>query len=128
MSNRGYDPQAPDARWRDRFQYHPPWKATHWGFGFRPVNRGGDEWGNPSLYFILPLLGTLVIFYGKNFERYKWFLSGAHGRVAHYISPDYKLEAWVHFNGDFDALFDEQPLLTDVEINVKSHYIEYVGD
>lgn len=109
-------------------QYYPFWKVTDWGFGFWPVNKGSDEWGNKSLYFILPLLGSLVIFYGKNFERNKWFLCGAAGCIAHYISPDYNYQASVHFNGDFDSLFDRKPLLTPDEIRVRSHHVEYVGD
>lgn len=85
----------------ERFQYTPPWKLSSWGLplkssGFdrlKLVGRGGDEWGNPSVYIIIPLVGMFVFFYGRDFDRSTWFRVGFADRKVHYISPDYTQEA-----------------------------------
>lgn len=61
---------------RHRLRYSPPWKLTRWGlmlntmFG-RPgwPHRGCDEWHNRSWFVLVPLLGELVWFPKKGFDR-----------------------------------------------------------
>jgi hypothetical protein len=58
--------------WRDgfygkRWQYHPPWTVTQ---SWRPrLERGSDEYDNPSFIIIGPLLGMVVFFYGRTIDR-----------------------------------------------------------
>lgn len=50
-----------------RWQYHAPWALTEW---WKPsVFRGTDEYWNPSVMVILPPLGGVVFFYGRNLSR-----------------------------------------------------------
>lgn len=135
-------------RWNlpERLQLAPAWKVSDWGLSFWPVHhlfnfaknfkwgplklayKGSDEWGNPSIAIIIPLVGQLVYFYGKNLDRNSWFLSGSNGRIAHYVSPDYKFEANINYNGNFDLLFDTEPTLTYEEIRTRAIYIERLED
>lgn len=47
--------------------YWPPWQCTFW---YRPqLMRGADEWDNRSLLIGLPLVGALIVFYGRDFDR-----------------------------------------------------------
>lgn len=83
---------------RERVQYHLPWQVARWGFGFKPVSRGSDEWGNRSVDVIVPLLGRLVAFTGSNlwggpFDRSGWFHHGYVDRHSNWTSPDYRFEA-----------------------------------
>ena len=134
-SSNGSTRKATGTYWYDRFQYIPFWKLTQWGFvGFTnlakgwwshgPIHLGSDEWRNPSIVIVLPVLGMFVFFYGKDFKRDTWFLSGSVGTVAHYMSPDYRYEAHVPYHGDVEKLEDEKPLLTHNEIRIKASSIE----
>lgn len=46
-----------------RFSYTPPWQVTRWGFvsPFK-IQKGCDEWHNPSYFVVIPLLGVFVWF------------------------------------------------------------------
>lgn len=47
--------------YRSRYQIWFPWSITDW---WQPrIYRGGDEWCNDSVVFIVPPLGGLVIFW-----------------------------------------------------------------
>ena len=53
--------------YRKRWQWWPPWETTEWWK--TRLDHGSDEYGNPSIYFIVPPLGTFVIFYGRKVDR-----------------------------------------------------------
>lgn len=117
-----------------RFYYSPPWEISDWGLSFFPIHylfnkmngektgplklisRSGDQWGNEAIDIIVPLLGGITIFYGKNIDVSTWFFSGMVGGQAMYISPDMSQEAQLpvsriakHYNLDlttYDDLFD----------------------
>lgn len=56
------DPQSL-ARQGGRVWYYAPWTLTNpWG---PPVWRGGDDWGRSTIVIQPPLLGALVIAYGR---------------------------------------------------------------
>lgn len=50
-----------------RWQYHAPWGLTQWWLP--RAFRGSDEYDNPSVMVIVPLLGGVVFFYGRTLER-----------------------------------------------------------
>lgn len=111
---------------RERLQLHPFWQLENLGF-IRPYGLGADEWGNRSFYIVIPLLGSLTVFYGRTLDRSKWFLDGAVGPVATYTSPDFRQEAKVHFDGDYDRLERTAPLLSEKEILTRAHIVEAVS-
>lgn len=129
-----------------RIILYPFWKVSDWGLSFYPlhhlfnffdknswgplplISKGGDEWGNPSLNVIFPLFCRIVIFYGKEIDRSTWYLSGAIGNSAVYCSPDFKREALIPFDGDFDSLFEKQPNLEEAEVLRKASYVEDIED
>jgi len=131
---------------RDRLQLAPAWKISDWGLSFWPIHylfnlfreykfgplplvyKGSDEWSNLSIAIIIPLIGRIVYFYEKNINCNTWFLSSSSGRIAHYISPDYKHEAHIEYDGDFDSLLAIEPILTNEQIRIRSHYIERLED
>lgn len=70
---------------------------------------------------------NMTVFYGKTLDRSKWFLDGAVGPVATYTSPDFRQEAKVHFDGDYDRLERTAPLLSEKEILTRAHIVEAVS-
>lgn len=54
-----------------RLMYCPPWKLTHWGWGFSPKpQRGCDEWHNRSWYVVTPLgMWAVFPFYDEWYDR-----------------------------------------------------------
>lgn len=72
-------------RFRERFQYAPPWKTL------RPwlprIWFGSDQWFNQSVVFDGPW-GSVTIFYTRFVDRNGWYLSGTVGHTAMYYSPD----------------------------------------
>ena len=49
----------------ERFQYHPPWWVTRWGWRWPLWYRGTDEFHNPSITLIVPMVGLFVVFPGR---------------------------------------------------------------
>ena len=47
--------------YRRRFFWWYPWGLTRWWLP--GISRGGDEWCNDSLVFVVPPLGALVLFW-----------------------------------------------------------------
>lgn len=131
---------------RERVQFEPFWKVTNFGLSFWPLHyifnafdefgwaplklvyKGADEWGNPSLLITIPLIGRLILFYGRDFDRSSWFLSSSVGDIALYVSPDWAYEARIRYDGDFDTLVETKPRLTEEEIQATAHAIESVED
>jgi len=130
------------SRFRDRVMLAPFWKVSDWGLSFWPfhhvtnflfegslgplslVGKGGDEWENPSFYIIIPLVGEIVFFYGKNFDRSTWWLSGRVNNTLYYISPDGLYEASIDF--DRDNWEEEKSTLTHGEIAARAKLIEFI--
>ena len=107
---------------KERFIILPFWKVTRWGF-LKPFGFGGDEWGNPSVYIIIPLVGMVVFFYSVHMDRESWFKIGSNGESILYMSPDYEREASFHFHANLD--FDDYPdNLTDKYVRT---YADIVG-
>ena len=50
-----------DGIYRHRFFWWYPWGLTRWWLP--GISRGGDEWCNDSLVFVVPPLGALVLFW-----------------------------------------------------------------
>lgn len=91
-----------------RFTYSGPY-LDEW----RPIlGRGGDEWCNPSVYVVVPFLGTFNVFYSRTLDRSQWWFSGAARSVdgswtTHYVSPDYQSIAYIE--NDHDVTDDPCP-------------------
>lgn len=76
--------------WR-RVRFTPFWRVTRWGFlpeyALR-LNRGMDEFHNPTRFLIVPLVGDVVV-WGRNARYSLEHLSGtdASGRFEGYDTP-----------------------------------------
>jgi hypothetical protein len=73
----------------ERHWYWTPWSLTRWGFRWPLIERGDDEWHNPSWIFTVPLLGAFVWFPAPGYngrwgEEHVWSASpeGYEGRVV----------------------------------------------
>lgn len=124
---------------KERFQFTPFWKLTMLGFcgwynwlkGWRyygPVGLGCDEWRNPSFYVDIPFVGELVVFYGRDFDRSKWWTSGSVNRVVCYHSPDGEWEAFIPGLDLEDIDHSGEWTLTYDEIRVRASSVERVND
>lgn len=88
-----------------RLRFIPFWELTYWGFvgitnlftghwRYGPISRNEDEFGNPCITLIVPLVGSLSFFYGRTVDRSRWFYMGQISpTIAMYVSPDYRWEA-----------------------------------
>lgn len=60
-----------------RWQYWSPLDV------YRPwlprVQRGSDEYGNPSAVIVVPPFGALVVFYGRGFQRERYWCPACDG-------------------------------------------------